>query len=219
MRDEDDAIRKIVAPTLREKGYFVRTAVRLDNIYKKMKTEEVLSSKEMKIEHPFHPDIDIFYWNKECPFGEPPLFAAEVKYFRMKAGEVYPSIYQGLDEALMLMTFGFNYVTLLHLLDPEIPSGVRQQYKTIMTDIARPDMLGINYCSWTLEQTTNASPKEQNAGKSSYLGTIHEMLSTLQRNQLFNSLTVPASSNPLMHTDYGQTIRSIIKKYYRIISK
>jgi CheY-like chemotaxis protein len=219
MRDEDDAIRKIVAPILREKGYFVRTAVRLDDIYQKMKTEEVLSSKEMKLKHPFHPDIDIFFWNKECSFGEPPLLAAEVKYFRMKAGKVYPSIYQGLDEALMLMTFGFNYVILLHLLDPEIPSDVRQQYKTIMTDIARPDMLGINYCTWTLDQTISALPKEQNAEKLSTLGTISEMLSTIKKNELFNSLTAPASSNPLMHTEYGQTIRSIMKKYYRIISK
>ena len=103
-------------------------------MHKKLKTEGLLSQDEISIKHPFHPDIDVLYWSKEY-VGEPVLVASEVKYFRLKSGNVYPSIYQGVGEAMMLLTFGFDHVCLWHLFDPEVPSDTVSKYKELTQDL------------------------------------------------------------------------------------
>lgn len=116
MKDEKEAIKKLLVPLLKEE-HFVRTSVRVDRLHQKLKTEGVLSPEELSIKHPFHPDIDVLFWEKQYS-GEPTIRASEVKYFRMRGDTVYPTIYEGLGEALMLFTFGVDYVCLWHLFDP-----------------------------------------------------------------------------------------------------
>lgn len=92
MKDEKQAIRKLIVPILKER-YFVRTSVRVDRLHQKLKTEGLLSPEEISVKHPFHPDIDVLFWARKYS-GEPKIHASEVKYFRLKNGTVYPTIYE-----------------------------------------------------------------------------------------------------------------------------
>lgn len=214
IRDEREAIKKIIVPILKDK-YFVKTCVRLDRIHQKLKTEGFLSPEEISVKHPFHPDIDVFFWAKEYS-GEPKIYASEVKYFRLVKGAVYPNIYEGLGEAMMLLTFGFDCVSLWHLFDPEIPSETVSRYRDLTQNLVSVVYSPINYNSWLLPEI----PKEPDTQKLTY---SHEYWSKtaqqITEKILFLSSLSNLKSNPLLERWDTKIIRSIIKKGFRIVNK
>lgn len=165
MESEDDAITKLLKHILKE-GYFVKTSVRVDRLHSKLKTEGALSSEEINIKHPFHPDIDVLPWAKQYA-GKPDIMASEVKYFRLREGAVYPNIYEGLGEALMLLTYGVDYVSLWHLFDPEIPSETVSRYRDLTQSLVTEAYTysPINYQSWLLPEIPKESSEQKPALK------------------------------------------------------
>ena len=205
MKNENEAIRKLIVPLLK-KGYFVRTSVRVDRLHQKLKTEEVLSPEEISIKHPFHPDIDILFWAKEYS-GEPKITGAEVKYFRLKNKDVYPTIYEGLGEAMMLLTFGLDHVCLWHLFDSEIDSETLSRYRDLTQNLTSATNMPINYQSSVLPTSTQLD------------GTIKPIDKLALRTSLIPLLPVFLKENPLMNRWDTKIMRSIIKKGYRIVNK
>ena len=214
MKDEKQAIRKIIVPIL-EDQYFVKTSVRLDRMHQKLKTEGLLSPEEISVKHPFHPDIDVFFWSKKYS-GEPKIYASEVKYFRLKNGTVYPNIYEGLGEAMMLLTFGFDYVSLWHLFDPEIPSETVSRYRDLTQNLVSVAYSPINYSSWLLPEI----PKEPDTQKpTDYHERWSKAIQETATKILFLSSLNTLKNIPLLDRWDTKIIRSIIKKGYRIINK
>ena len=165
LKSEGEAITKLLKPLLKDK-YFVRTSVRVDRIHSKLKNEGTLSSEEINVNHPFHPDIDVLFWYKEYT-GEPVLMASEVKYFRLRKSAIHPNIYEGLGEALMLLTYGVDHVSLWHLFDPEIPSESVSRYRDLTQSLVSDAYSPINYQSWLLPEIPPESSKEKLTSKDS----------------------------------------------------
>jgi hypothetical protein len=214
MKDEDETIRKLLVPLL-NKRFFVKTFVRVDKIHQKLKTEGFLSPEEQAVKHPFHPDIDVLYWPKEYT-QEPRIFAAEVKYFRLKDGNVYPTIYEGLGEAMMLLTFGFNHVSLWHLFDPEVDSETVSRYRDLTQNLINDTHSPVNYQSWLLPQLpkiTLASPERQPTPSE----TIAHFVNLLDQGTFISSVTIGLKDNPLANRWDTRIMRAIIKKNYRMV--
>lgn len=205
MKDEKQAIRKFIVPMLKEQ-HFVKTSVRVDRLHQKLKTEGLLSPEEISIKHPFHPDIDVLFWDTEYS-GEPKITGVEVKYFRLKNKDVYPNIYEGLGEAMMLLTFGLNYVCLWHLFDSEIPSETLSRYRDLTQNLISATNMPINYQSSVLPTTTQSD------------GTIKPMDKLTVEISLIPLIPLFLIENPLMNRWDTKIIRSIIKKGFRIVNK
>jgi hypothetical protein len=180
-------------PLLKEQ-FFVKTSVRVDRLNQKLKTEGVLSQEEISIKHPFHPDIDILFWAKEYS-GEPYIYGVEVKYFRLLKDAVYPNIYEGLGEAMMLLTFGVNHASLWHLFDPEIPLESVTRYRELTQNLVSDTYSHINYQSWLLPELSKLSETSPSHEKPQ--GVIEEFiratqesasLSDKEKNSLLGSL-------------------------------
>lgn len=215
MKDEKQAIRKFIVPILKEQ-YFVRISVRVDRLHQKLKTEGVLSPEEISVKHPFHPDIDVLFWAKKYS-GEPKIYASEVKYFRLRNGNVYPNIYEGLGEAMMLLTFGVNHVSLWHLFDPEIPSETVSRYRDLTQNLVSDAYSPINYHSWLLPEI----PKEPNQKltSDSYAKFLKETIVKSLEQIFFVDSLKSLKSNPLMNRWDTKIMRLIIKRGYRIVNK
>ena len=213
MKDEDEAIRKLLVPLMKEE-YFVKTFVRADKLHQKLKTEGYLSPEEETIKHPFHPDIDVLYWCKKYT-QEPQIFAAEVKYFRLKDGNVYPTIYEGLGEAMMLLTFGVNYVSLWHLFDPEIPSEIVSRYRDLTQNLINDTSSPINYQSWMLPELPTVTSKEK--PPLTALEAVARSMNELKLSSFLTSVTMSLKTNPLINRWDTKIMRGIIKKYYRMV--
>jgi hypothetical protein len=213
MKDEDETIRKLLVPLLKEK-FFVKTFVRVDKIHQRLKTEGFLSPEEQAIKHPFHPDIDVLYWPKEYT-QEPEIFAAEVKYFRLKDGNIYPTIYEGLGEAMMLLTFGFNHVSLWHLFDPEVDSETVSRYRDLTQNLINDTNSPVNYQSWSLPQLPKITMVSQE--QPTTLGSIVRFRNLLNQNTFISSVTFGLKDNPLVNRWDTRIMRAIIKKNYRMV--
>jgi len=218
MESEDEAINKLLKPILKEE-YFVKTSVRVDRLHSKLKTEGALSSEEINIKHPFHPDIDILLWAKQYS-GEPAIMAAEVKYFRLREGAVYPNIYEGLGEALMLLTYGVDFVSLWHLFDQEIPSETVSRYRDLTQSLVAEAYTysPINYQSWLLPEIPKPSPEQKpiTGGSLEIANIVAQAFK-----QIFFTYTIwqNLKPNPIRNRWDTKIMRSIIKKGFRIVSK
>ncbi len=223
MESENEAIRRLLVPILKEK-YFVKTSVRVDRLHAKLKTEGFLSSEELNIKHPFHPDIDVLYWSKEYS-GEPNIYASEVKYFRLKEGVVYPNIYEGLGEALMLLTYGTDFVSLWHLFDPEIPPETVSRYRDLTQNLVSDTYSPINYQSWLLPEIPTKSndllptkiptkPTPEDTKK-----LLMKLFKNMEVTAFTLSLTQSLKTNPIKNRWDSKIMRSLIKKSFRIVSK
>jgi hypothetical protein len=205
-KDERELISKIISPYLKKNNNNVRIGVRLGSLYSKLKTENSLSNKELEIEHPLNPDIDILYWDKNYT-GEPILNAVEVKYFRYdKSKMIRPSIYDGIGEAVLLCTYGVDYVHLWHFFDPEIPSNDFDKYKNTLESC----MTVINIINYKCELISEPTEAASNTWKETY-----ESLETLR----FIIYNKNLKLNKLKYDEKAKTIRSLIKMGYRIINK
>jgi len=220
MKSENEAIKKLLRPILKEQ-YFVKTFVRVDRLHSKLKTEGVHSSEEINIKHPFHPDIDILFWAKEYS-GEPDIIASEVKYFRLKKGAVYPNIYEGLGEALMLLTFGVDYVCLWHLFDPEIPSETVSRYRDLTQNLVSDTHSPINYQSWLLPDIPTKSPTPKSPYpklKQEEWKLLHASAQDLRLFLFASSLTQNLRTNPIKNRWDAKIMRTLIKKGFRIVNR
>ena len=217
MKDEKQAIRKLIVPILKEK-YFVRTSVRVDRLHQKLKTEGVLSPEEISVKHPFHPDIDVLFWARKYS-GEPKVIGSEVKYFRMMNDTVYPNIYEGLGEAMMLFTFGLDFVCLWHIFDPEIPSEIVSRYRDLTQNLVSDAYSYINYHSWLLPETPKESDN-QKLSSSDFSEILSKNIAESIENLFFvASLEQDLKSNPLLNRWDTKIMRSIIKKGFRMVYK
>lgn len=59
--NENQLIRKLVVPALKEQKYIVKVLVRIQRRLQKLISEEVLSPDEKDLEHPGQPDIDVVF--------------------------------------------------------------------------------------------------------------------------------------------------------------
>lgn len=216
LKSENEAIRKLLLPNLKEK-FLVKTFVRVGRVHSKLKTEEVLSPEEISVKHPFHPDIDVLFWEKEYS-GEPNIRASEVKYFRLKNGVVYPTIYEGLGEALMLLTYGVDSVCLWHLFDPEIPSETVSRYRDLTENLVSGTLSPINYQSWLLPEIPT-KPSNQKPPPKDYRELLIGILEAFSGQLFVSSVGVGLKSNPIRYRWDAKILRSIIKKGFRIINK
>jgi hypothetical protein len=208
MKDEHEVVRKLIVPILKD-VCFVKAFQRIDRLHQKLNTEGALTSEEASIKHPFHPDVDVLYWSRKYE-GEPAIFASEVKYFRLRDDNVYPTIYEGLGEAMMLFTFGFDYVSLWHFFDPEIPSETVTRYRDLTQSLINDTNSAINYRSWML---SDFIIPESTSDK------LFKFVKNMNRLQFVRDAVTSVKPNPLINRWDAKIIRAIIKRGYRIISK
>ena len=216
MKDEKEAVRKLLVPLLKEE-FFVKASVRVDRLHQKLKTEGALSPEELSIKHPFHPDIDVLFWDKQYS-GEPTIRASEVKYFRLREGGVYPNLYEGLGEALMLLTFGVDFVCLWHLFDPEIPSEIVSRYRDLTQSLISGAYSPINYQSWLLPELPPPLSNQKEILKTTG-EALKLVIEQFRRTTFSLSITGTMMSNPILNRWDAKIMRSIIKKAYRMVSR
>lgn len=206
-KDERELIGKNLSPKLKEYNYNVRIGVRLKGKYQKLKGEDVLSSEELNMKNPLHPDIDILYWDRDYS-GEPELNAVEVKYFRFdKKKMIHPPIYDGIGEASLLCTYGVDYVHLWHFFDPEIPIVAFNQYKDIVESILTK-IPTINYRCERLDIPSKPRiSKDENINQISQLTKL--FIEAMRKSYL--------TRNSLYYDNDANIIRRIIKKSFRLV--
>lgn len=91
------------------------------------------------------PEIDMLIIDKNSGA----IHAVELKYFRLvkkgeRVGLNYP-FYSGLDEALALLRFGFERVSLWHAFDQGIPADTVQRYLDEIVELIRGLKMPIGY--------------------------------------------------------------------------
>ena len=211
-KDERELIRKSISPNLKKYYYNVRVGVRLKGLHSKLKKEDALSTDELVISHPLHPDIDVLYWKKDY-LGEPILNAVEVKYFRFdKTGLIRPPLYDGIGEALILCTYGVDYVHLWHFFDQEISNEMYNSYKKILDDIIERTYT-INYKCEHLRR--KIIYKKEKSDLEVALIQISLAIDILKEMEYQKSLR----QNVLRNKEGAKTIRTLIKRAYRIVNK
>jgi len=215
MKDESQAISKLIVPVLKQE-FFVKKSVRVDRLHQKLKTEGSLSPEEVSIKHPFHPDIDVLFWYREYS-GEPDIYGVEVKYFRVREGAVYPNIYEGLGEAMMLLTFGVDHASLWHLFDPEIPSEIITRYRDLTQNLVAN--MPINYRSLLLGELSELIPSKSEKPQKNAIEITKENLRLLSQTMFINSVTLSLKENPILSNWDAKIMRSLLKKAYRIVYK
>ena len=130
---------------------------------------------------------------------------------------MYPNIYEGLGEALMLLTFGVDYVCLWHLFDPEIPSEIVSRYRDLTQNLVSDTYSPINYQSWLLPEIP--SPSIRKVTPKTSIEAIEQSTREAQRAFFTMSLTANLKSNPIANRWDAKIMRSIIKKAYRMVHK
>lgn len=148
-KSERDLIRRFLMPKLKEKGYVVKKSIKINQRIQKLISEEVVTEQEVEIEHPGQPDIDLVFWRPEEP---PVIQAAEVKYFRFTKKGIQPkAFYDGLHEAEILLTYGFDYVYLWHFFDQDLPRNLHEHGPKVINEIIENTYLPVNYQKWLIK--------------------------------------------------------------------
>jgi len=107
----------------------------------------VLKAKEI---FPRSPDIDLIICRKERGENIPPLRAFEVKYIRSANDNLRYSYYEGLDEALALLAFGFDEVSLIHIVEEGVLSHGFLRYTEFLSSMIKALELPIGYYVYSL---------------------------------------------------------------------
>lgn len=101
------------------------------------------------------PDVDILVVHR----GD--LVGIELKYFKLQAGRFKRSYYEGIDQALALLRYGFDYVQLWHCFDEEVEAGQVTRFVENTWDLVYRLKLPIGYASLRLvKQGHRVSTKE-----------------------------------------------------------
>ena len=98
---------------------------------------------------PAQPNIDLLIVDKSLR-----LFAIELKYFRKSKSKrrVNQSFYEGIDESLALLRFGFESVNLWHCFDRNLPKMLIGQYHTTTLKLINSLRLPIEYQGLYLDE-------------------------------------------------------------------
>jgi len=107
-------------------GYWIEKEVNLWDFMNEERRKELESKfthptqPDIRIIHPMQPDIDILFGPEVNNERLTPLTAVEVKLFKTEGGRVMPKagwrgFYEGIGEAMALLTFGFDFVELWQL--------------------------------------------------------------------------------------------------------
>lgn len=147
-KNENELIRKLVVPALKEKKYLVKKLIKIQRRHQKLLSEEVLAPDEKDLEHPGQPDIDIVFWQPQLKPEEVIIHAAEIKYFRLVKGQIFPNFYDGINEAAILLTYGFDYVSLLHFFDSEVPEEDIKLTRSLLQNLFTDAQFPITYNSF-----------------------------------------------------------------------
>ena len=89
---------------------------------------------------PSQPEIDIIVVDKNFE-----LYAIELKYLVISKKKVNRSFYTGIEQALALLTFGFNCVNLWHCFDKDFPKYIYGQYESSVKNLIKDLKLPIDY--------------------------------------------------------------------------
>jgi hypothetical protein len=209
-KDERMVVKEFLQPRIKKQGFRVRHFVKYLSIKEKLKKEGSLSGHERLFTHYGQPDIDLFFWNGEGPSAT--LFAAEVKYFRGRPDKkVYPnSFYAGLDEALALLTFGFDAVFLWHFFDPNVEGSHKDLTTSLMQTLTGVGSLPVNYFSWSIPPGIRNAPDDP-------FKRIADLAWTIMG--YYDGFPLPPNyrPNPLLHQQSVQTNRTLLRKAFRII--
>jgi len=206
-KDERELISKSISPQLKEKNYNVRLGVRLRSKHQKLRSEDALTNEELNVAHPLSPDIDLLYWNRDYT-GEPILHAVEVKYFRLdKKGMVRPPLYDGIGEALLLCTYGVDYVHLWHFFDPEVSTDIYQKTKNAV-ELIVDKIYTINYnCKMLYIQ--NDETVDDTSTRYFIKSLLEVLLDELKKSRLI--------ANKFRYDEDAEVIRKLIKRSYRLV--
>lgn len=208
-KNERELISKNISPWLKKNDYNVRVGVRLKNLYDKLKSEDALSTEELNIKHPFNPDIDVLYWKRDYE-GEPILNAMEVKYFRFDKNKfIRPFIYDGFGEALLLCTYGVDFVHLWNFFDPEVSSDEYWKYKNILETCLKY-LRNVNYKVEGL-----VLPVSYKVDKNNIIDRMINILDMVN----FKGYNDNLRNNILRGDKNAKIIRTLIKRGYRIVNK
>jgi len=209
-KNERELVSKSLSPKLKELNYHVRVGVRLRGKHQKLKTEDSLSTAELDIQHSLSPDIDILYWEKDYS-TEPYLNAVEVKYYRYdKKNQLHPPMYDGIGEAILLGTFGVDYVHLWHFFDPDVSDEEYYSHKHVL-ETALDKISMINYdCTRLTMVDKKISNGIDYSDTLQALGIVMAYFLDKQKSHSY-------SSNSLRYNEDAKIIRNIIKKAYRIV--
>jgi len=93
------------------------------------------------------PEIDII----TCEEQGRKLRAHEVKYFRAVDKGINYGFYEGLDEALALLRFGFDDVALVHIFDEEISAEQMNDYAKEMQKLLEATNSPVHYDYYLLK--------------------------------------------------------------------
>ncbi|MFC1506990.1 hypothetical protein ACFLQ6_07965 [Thermoproteota archaeon] len=92
---------------------------------KSKKVRAILKELYVGITPPLQPDVDIFFRKKND------IRAMEVKIFHKDKGSLNRSYYEGIDQALALLTLGFDNVTLWHIFAQDIEPRIIARYGSL----------------------------------------------------------------------------------------
>jgi len=207
-KDEHKIISKLIIPELKRRKFFVKRSIKINQRIKKLVSEDVLSKDELDMKHPGQPDIDLVFWNSNFRSSDPTIYAAEVKYFRNRKGKINYSFYAGLDEALALLTFGFDFICLWHFFDEGVETsptsfldnknGSIMTYSGLVQEIVDKLKIPITYYYWMI-----AGPK---SGGTNQLGDLIRAIALTSNKR-----------NPFRTLPIIEARRNIIRKALRIV--
>lgn len=201
-KNEREFVRRVFVPFLKKEGYLVKSFVRLEAMKEKLRKEGTLELDEEEFNHPWRPgDIDALFWKKDS-YGNYSINAAEVKYFRLSRGKPYPEAHDGIGQAIMLLTFGVDYVYLIHVFDPQFPSDLTSMYEDIIKKISYSTHL--NYRAVKPEMFLDLEDIED---------TLRYTIQAFGQILFFMYLR----PNPLKNDKEAKIARNIIRKAYRMI--
>jgi hypothetical protein len=102
---------------------------------------------------PAQPQIDLVIVNVHA------LLAVELKYFRMidykGTKRVNYPFYVGIEEALSLLRFGFECISLWQCFDREVPNDIISRYEPAVSSLINTIEIPINYESFFLDEYQN----------------------------------------------------------------
>lgn len=198
-------------PTLKGHGYVVKKSIKINQRIQKLKSEEVVTEQEVKIEHPGQPDIDLVFWSPEEP---PVIQAAEVKYFRFTKKGIQPkAFYDGLHEAEILLTYGFDYVYLWHFFDQDLPQNLREYGPKVINEIIENTYLPVTYQKWLIKIPSEPLDTKR------FGNMIMEVMSKFLSFNVFGMYPYAQTlrRNSLMNLETVKKRRKILRKALRIV--
>jgi hypothetical protein len=148
------------------------------------------------------PDIDML-----VVYGRD-LVGIELKYFKLQSGRLKRSYYEGIDQALGLLRYGFDYAHLWHCFDQEVDATQVSRFVENTRDLVSKLTLPIAYGSLrVVRQGEHVLTKEIQA----FAGQIYEYDKPPEVRRIQGD-----SKNPLREQPEAKKVREFIQHVLRI---